>query len=371
VYLDANDTRPGRNAVIGYRRQADGTLSPLPGSPYLTGGTGAGDNQSGVGVEDSSQDIIVNDDHTLLFAVNAGSDSIAVFHIEPDGSLTPVPGSPFASGGVEPVSLGLSGDRLYVAHKDLDPARDPALASPGYTGFRVAGDGRLEPIPFSTVAAPAFSAPSQALVSPDGRFLFDAQTLAGSVAAMRIEPSGRLAPVSSVQVPIPGVLPLGLAAHPTSPIVYAGFATATQVGVFRYDEATGATSFVQAAGTSGVAPCWLAIDRAGHNLYSINPGDRSVSRLGLADPLSPVELQHVVLHPAGATGFPFQTALDTEGRHLYVVSQQSFVFDPADAAANALHVLHVEDDGSIVEIPSSPVSLPIPFDTRAQGVVAL
>jgi hypothetical protein len=39
--------------------------------------------------------VIVNRDHTLLFAVNGGSDTIAVFHINGDGTLTPVDGSPF------------------------------------------------------------------------------------------------------------------------------------------------------------------------------------------------------------------------------------------------------------------------------------
>jgi 6-phosphogluconolactonase (cycloisomerase 2 family) len=371
VYVDANDPRPGQNAVLGFRRGDDGQLVPLPGSPFLTGGTGIGDDQSGLGVEDSSQDILVNEEHTLLFAVNPGSDSIAVFRIDDDGGLTPAPGSPFPSGGVEPVSVGLSGNRLYVVHKDLVPGRPPG-ASPGYTGFHVAKNGVLTPIPDSTVLAPAGSSPSQALISPDRRFVFDAVSLTGSLEVLRIGANGRLFQVPGAPIVVPGgVLPLGLAAHPTERLVYAGFATATQVGVFEYDAMTGTPSFVGAAGTSGVAPCWLAVEPSGETLYSVNPGDRSVSRLDLANPREPVEVQHVALHAAGAGGLPFQIALDQQARYVYVVSQQAFAFDEADAAANALHVLRVDDGGALVEVPSSPVPLPIPYFARAQGVVAL
>ena len=42
-----------------------------------------------------------------------------------DGSLTPVPGSPFASGGVEPNSIAVHGNLVYVSN----------FGSPNYTGF--------------------------------------------------------------------------------------------------------------------------------------------------------------------------------------------------------------------------------------------
>jgi hypothetical protein len=56
-----------------------------------------------------------------LFAVNSGSDTIAVFHIQGNGALTPVEGSPFPSGGNDPVSLGLNGNTLFVVTCSLGP----------------------------------------------------------------------------------------------------------------------------------------------------------------------------------------------------------------------------------------------------------
>lgn len=66
--------------------------------------------------------VIANREHTLLFAVNEGSNNIAVFRIGLYGDLTPVVGSPFASGGYQPVSLALVRDILTVVNKNGDPA---------------------------------------------------------------------------------------------------------------------------------------------------------------------------------------------------------------------------------------------------------
>jgi len=78
------------NSIAGFVRGANGQLQPIPGSPFLTGGAGTQDAGISLGPEDSDQDIITNPDHTLLFAVNSGSDTIAIFHIGGNGELTPV-----------------------------------------------------------------------------------------------------------------------------------------------------------------------------------------------------------------------------------------------------------------------------------------
>ena len=57
-----------------------GVWTPLAGSPFPTGGLGI-TFTTALGPFDSDQEIIVNSTHTLLFAVNGGSDTIAVFRI--------------------------------------------------------------------------------------------------------------------------------------------------------------------------------------------------------------------------------------------------------------------------------------------------
>src|SRR5436309_9834620 len=108
VYIESNEAAPNANSVLafGYR---EGSLRPLSVREYLTGGSGSHD-LSNHGVLDAEQQITTNADKTLLFAPNAGSDTIAVFHIHKDGSLEAATGSPFPSLGPAPASVGVSGD---------------------------------------------------------------------------------------------------------------------------------------------------------------------------------------------------------------------------------------------------------------------
>src|SRR5665213_252465 len=40
LYIENNNQATGLNAVLGYTRNADGSLTDLPGSPFYTNGTG-------------------------------------------------------------------------------------------------------------------------------------------------------------------------------------------------------------------------------------------------------------------------------------------------------------------------------------------
>jgi hypothetical protein len=104
VYIETNIKTPNGNSIAGFARSFNGQLEPIPGSPFLTGGAGTQYAGVDVGPGDPDQDVISNPEHTLLFAVNSGSDTIAVFHIQGNGALTPAEGSPFPSGGNDPVS---------------------------------------------------------------------------------------------------------------------------------------------------------------------------------------------------------------------------------------------------------------------------
>src|SRR3954470_12425994 len=158
VYVESNGHAKGSNSILAFR-YTGGSLRPLDIREYLTGGRGSHD-LSNAGVLDAEQQIVTNADHTLLFAPNAGSDTVAAFHIEPDGALTPVPGSPFPSGGRAPASVGVRGDELFVANKAQDGQRHLKTTPASYSTFRIAPNASLPPIgtPFK---APADSSPTQ------------------------------------------------------------------------------------------------------------------------------------------------------------------------------------------------------------------
>ncbi len=369
VYVESND--PAGNAIFGFKRQPDGSLVPLPKSPYPAGGLGITPTFA-LGPFDSDQNVIVNPDHTLLFAVNGGSNSIAVFSIAANGVLMPVAGSPFASGGSNPVSVGLAGDTLCVVNQDQDPDH-PGLFLPNYTSFRVTSGGKLTPITKSTFYVDAGSSPSQALISPDDQVLFGAEFLGGLLRTFTIANNGRLSPGVVRSLP-PGEFagtgappnPLGLAVHPTLPLLYVDFVTISRIGVYRYTPA-GNLHFVRSVPDSGVAPCWALVNKKGTRLYASNTGDSSITVFDIGiDPTEPIEIQKVSLR---TTGNCFQFALDSTESFLHVVTQQSAASE--NVTANGLNVLKVAADGTLTEVPSSPTLLPVPNLVRPQGVAAL
>ena len=77
VYVETN-LNPA-NSIRVFSRAANGQLQEIAGSPFASGGAGSGYNGVAVGPDDSDQEIITNPDHSLLFAVNAASDSVSVF----------------------------------------------------------------------------------------------------------------------------------------------------------------------------------------------------------------------------------------------------------------------------------------------------
>src|SRR4051794_2946730 len=115
VYVESNNFNSGKNSILAYHRSATGTLVPI--GEFLTGGTGYYNSDERLGPDDSDQEIVATPDHKTLYAVNSGSDTIAAFNILADGSLKRI--GVFASGGDNPVSIGLAGDNMYVVNKSF------------------------------------------------------------------------------------------------------------------------------------------------------------------------------------------------------------------------------------------------------------
>src|SRR6266481_5203702 len=172
LYVESNDSNPGQNAVLAYTiSDTDGSLSLL--GKFPTGGTGFSNFDGRLGPDDNDHEVILNADKTLLFAINGGSDTIAVFRVVRDGSLDPVQGSPFSSHGPTPVSLGLSGNILVAVNSNANNIQGvaPGTAPANYTTFRVDEKGHLVHIPKSIEVA-STSDPGIVEISPDGKFAF-------------------------------------------------------------------------------------------------------------------------------------------------------------------------------------------------------
>lgn len=369
IYLESNST--SGNSIFAYRFNF--TSGPLLISTTPAGGKGVFDPTFALGPFDSDQNLIENSSGTKLFAVNSGSNTIAVFNIESDGSLTAVAGSPFPSGGSDPVSVGLKEETLVVVNKDQDPAQAGTAAGavlPNYTTFRVSPDGKLSPIPGSTVSVAQGSSPSQALVASQGDIVFGADFLGGLLQSFQLDEGGSLdqnlpqvLPNSIFTGLTGGHLPLGMRTHPFRRILYVDVTPVSKVAVYTYD-GDGRLTFVQAVPDSGAAPCWAIVNHAGTRLYATNTGDNSISVYSLADPLNPVEIQHFMMD--STTGAAFSTVIDHNDAWIYVSSEQGST--SATPAGNSFHTLRVAADGTLTE-PFAPTVLPAgTTPVRAQGI---
>ena len=367
IYLESNST--SGNAIFAYRFNFISSPSLISTTP--AGGIGVFDATFALGPFDSDQNLIENATGTMLFAVNSGSNTIAVFKIQANGTLIPVKGSPFASSGSDPVSIGLKDDTLVVVNKDQDPAQNGNLTLPNYTTFKVSRGGELVPVPDSTVSVAYGSSPSQALVASRDDVVFGADFLGGLLQSFSLDPGGHLQqnlpqalPNSVFEGQAGGHQPLGMRTHPFLPILYVDITPISQVAVYTYDPA-GRLSFVRTVPDSGTAPCWAIVDHAGTHLYVTNTGDNSITVYSLADPFNPIEIQHFVM--ANTTGAVFSTVIDHSDDWIYVSSERSSA--SATASANAFHVLKVASDGTLTE-PFPPTVLPVTgnMPTRAQGI---
>ena len=367
VYTETNDIA---NAVLAFRRDDQGRLTLLPGAPFSTGGKGVIDPSFKLGPFDTDQNVVIDHDRRLLFAVNSGSNSIAGFHIRPhDGALEPTRGSPFPSGGINPVSIGLRGDQIVIINQDLDSAQNTAGGLPSIVTRHVTEDGRIVKFPAdTTISLSVGSAPSQALTANNRPFVFDAQFLGGRLASYRLFPNGRL--LANPPQPLPASeavggtapLPLGLWVNPDARQLYVGFVTVNKLGVYTWDE-EGVPVFERTVANSGKAICWLRANRAGTRLYSANTGSSTVSVYDTTDPDEPKEIQAIHISGPGAL---FQLALDPTERFLYVIGQRGSHAAPG----NALYVLALDqEDGTLTEVSSSPVPITLQSpDARPQGV---
>src|SRR5579884_1928060 len=337
VYVMTNEGGiANHNAVRAFRRNAQGVLKELPGSPFLTGGTGVHPSNI-LGPFDSDQCMILDRDRDRLFAVNGGSDTIAVFDVKHNGNLAAVPGSPFDSGGVNPASVGLSDDGiLMVANKDFDlgrPGFDATRRQGNYATFRVNPKGKLIPVRHGTVPAGPVGGketPTQALVIPGLDLAFDANFFGLMVRSFAIEPNGRLDPVDSqpIETTAGPPVPLGLASYPSLPILYVGFVLDQAIGVYVYDE-DGNFTFVNTVNNVGSGPCWLLPNADGSRMYVSNNFENKIGVFDITHPLDPVKIQTFTLPQGAGNAAPFQLALDEDNRFLHVVTQATPGQDPA------------------------------------------
>jgi 6-phosphogluconolactonase (cycloisomerase 2 family) len=326
--------------VAAYHRAADGTLSL--DRTYPTGGKG-GILAGSVVDHLASQGALTYDArHALLYAVNAGSNTVSVFAVHGDDlSLRQV----VRSGGTFPVSVAAHDDRVYVLN-----AEDGGSIQ----GYLVFGDHLLR-IPqwnrslgLDPAAVPQFThTPGQVTFTPDGSRLIvttKANTNAIDVFGLNRRTGPSAKPVVTVK---PGSVPFAVSFDP------AGHLAVTETGTnslvtYRLNDNDTLTQ-LDAVPTGQAATCWVV--PIGNFLFTSNTGSATISRYH-----SSGDGQLALLGATPSDAGTVDASATANGRYLYVQT----------GAAGIVDEFRVHSDGSLTPIGSITVADAV----GGEGIVA-
>jgi len=254
------------NTVVAYHRARNGTLTLA--ATYPTGGLGGQLTGSVVDHLASQGSLTYDRDHGLLYAVNAGSDTMSVFAASGDHlALRQV----ISSGGSFPVSVTVHGDVVYVLN---------ALGGGSVYGYRVRG-GQLSPIPgwlrglgLDPSATPQFThTPGQVAFTPDGSALLVTTKANGNdVDVFAVGQDGLLSS-SPVVNSESGAVPFAISFGQSGDVLIAEAGPNALVSFSLAGD--GALTAEHTALTGQAATCWVA--RAGQYSYASNAGSATVS----------------------------------------------------------------------------------------------
>ena len=261
-----NQTSKDLSAYFIYR--TDGSLHSVPGSPFAIG-----QYPTDVVVAPSGQYVYVTAQHSTSNPVS----SVYAFAVQSNGSLKPVPGSPFSTvNWAEALTIDPQGRYLYVSSS-------PFTSTPSVSQIDAysinSTDGALTPVPGSPYTVP--TSPNCAnevwdlAVHPSGNFLIVPNLCEGIVVYRIGRTTGTLAQVkgSPFRVPYPpypdvesiAMDPLGQYFWISTFYCHGGCGTSTDT--WKFNSTTGAATYLE----SGLGGCGLItrVDPSGKFVYAI------------------------------------------------------------------------------------------------------
>lgn len=332
---------PSGNQVVAYDRVGSGRLKWA--GAYSTGGVG-GVLAGSVVDHTASQGALAYDASAgILFAVNPGSSTVAVFAVSGDRlTLTQV----ISSGGTFPVSVAVHGGLVYVLN---------ALDGGSVQGYTLDGDhldslaGSTRALGLDPNAVPQFTTtPGQVAFSPDGsQLIVTTKANGNAIDVFDVDGSGYVSALPTVTV-LSAAVPFAVAFDEAGDLVVAE-AGPNALATFAL-AADGTLSPLDSVATGQAATCWVAA--AGRFFYVSNAGSGSVSGFssGAGGSLT-------VLGATATDAGTVDAAATPDGSYLYV---------QAGAQGN-IDGFRVNADGSLT--PAGTVT--VPGAAGGEGIVAL
>jgi 6-phosphogluconolactonase len=346
VYVLTNQTA---NSVMAFARKPnDGYLTLVDNEP--TGGMG---NPIAIPPDPptdalaSQGSLVIDEDGEYLYAVDAGSNEITTLEITPHG-LEFV--GRVGSGGMRPISITVYEDLLYVLNEG---------GTPNVTGFHVAEDGSLTPIPGATqpLIGGAMADPAQVGFSPDGTFLVVTEKMGNRLDTYQIDQNGVAGlPVANASS---GMTPFGFAFGATGGLfVSEAFgAMPGAAALSSYTATTGTGVLVTATGSlhnKQTASCWVVTTNCGRSIFVSNTGSGTISSYSSSRG-AVLSLVNAVAANIGPGSAPIDMTISDNGGYLYVT----------ESGLHKVGAFRIGVDGSLSKIGDFG-SLP----AGAQGIVA-
>jgi 6-phosphogluconolactonase (cycloisomerase 2 family) len=330
---------PSGNTIVVYDRSADGGLRPA--GSYPTGGRGGVLDGSVVDHLASQGSLALDSAAGLLYAVNAGSDTITVFGVHGDRLARR---QVISSGGTFPVSIAVHGNLVYVLN-----ARDGGSVQ----GF-VRLNGTLIRIPtwhrslgLDPTQTPEFThTPGQIAFTPDGsKLVVTTKAASNAVVVFSVGPGGLSA--TPVVTDLPDAVPFAVSFDTGGHLVLAE-AGPNAVATFTVNRDGTLTALAQAA-TGQAATCWIV--GTDTRFYLSNAGSGSVS--GYTDD---GDGTLAALGNTGTDPGTVDAAVSADGRYLYVQTGANGIVDG----------YQIHPDGSLT--PAGNVT--VPGAAGGEGIVS-
>lgn len=324
------------NAIVAY----DSALQPA--GTYATGGKGGALAGAVVDRLASQGALTLDRAHGLLYAVNAGSNTVTVFGVR-GSRLTKL--QVIGSGGTFPVSVATHGDLVYVLN-----ARDGGSVQ----GFQRLG-ARLIRVPFwnrvlglDPAATPEFThTPGQIAFSPDGtRLLVTTKAGTNAVDVFAVDRFGGVSskPVVNVQ---DGAVPFAAAFDRAGNLAVAEAGpNAVATFALRRD---GRISALDTSATGQAATCWIVYSHG--TFYASNAGSGTVSAYRSA-----ANGKLTALGTTSTDAGTVDAAASSDGHHLYVQTGGNGIVD----------AYRINADGSL----TATGSVTVPRSAGGEGIAA-
>jgi 6-phosphogluconolactonase (cycloisomerase 2 family) len=301
VYTETNAVNG--NAVLVYERAIDGRLRLA--TSLKTGGNGTG---AGLGSQGA---VALSDNERWLLAVNAGSDDVSVFEVQPRGLRLVDRAN---AGGTEPISVTIHGSLVYVVNAGNDTI----------SGFTLSRRGQLEPLPGSTRAlSQAGAGPAEVAFNAAGDLLVVTEKNTNRIVTFAVDRDGL--PGEAQVHPSSGTTPFGFAFGRRDRVfvseAFGGAAGQSALSSYDVDDDGTFRTISASIPTRQTSACWVVVTPDGRFAYTANTGSGTVSgySVGFDGNLARLDANGVT----GVTGdgsAPADMALSRGGQFLYVRS---------------------------------------------------